>query len=113
MDSRGKLVIIDRMLPFDVKRIFYIYNATAKRGGHRHKKTSQALICVSGHCEIYNHDGKREETFLLDFPNKCLILEPQDWHTMDKFSADAVLLVMASTHYDVNDYIDEAYSALK
>ena len=47
---------------------------------------------------------------ILDNPNKCLIVEPEDWHTMDNFSKDAVLLVLASEYYDASDYIDKPYS---
>ena len=108
-DNRGKLTVIEKVLPFDVKRIYYIYDATAKRGGHRHRKNMQALICLNGSCEIYVNDGKSKNIYILDRPDKCLILYPQDWHTMDKFSNDSILLVLASEYYDVNDYIDEEY----
>lgn len=108
-DSRGSLTVVEKLLPFEIKRFYYIYNVTSKRGGHRHKKTIQALICLGGSCEIYVHDGKREETILLDSPSKCLILDPRDWHTMDKFSKGSTLLVLSSEYYDVDDYIDEEY----
>ena len=109
-DGRGKLTVIDRTFPFEVKRIFYIYQATAKRGGHRHKKNYQALISVNGSCEVFVNDGESKSTYFLDSPEKCLLLDPKDWHTMDKFTPDAVLLVFASEHYDKSDYIDEEYT---
>ncbi|MEM4655053.1 MAG: FdtA/QdtA family cupin domain-containing protein, partial [Thermosphaera sp.] len=84
--------------------------ATSKRGGHRHKKNMQALIAVSGKCEVFVNDGEKKQTFSLDQPNKMLILECKDWHTMDKFSKDCVLIVLASEYYDKNDYIDEEYA---
>ena len=108
-DSRGNLSVIEKLLPFGIKRFYYIYNATSKRGGHRHKKATQGLICVGGSCEIYVHNGELETTFLLDTPKKCLILDPKDWHTMDQFTTNAILLVFSSEYYDLNDYIDEAY----
>ncbi len=109
IDERGSLSVVDNILPFNIKRLFYIYNATAKRGGHRHKKNIQALICLNGSCEIYVNDGKTESLFILDSPDKCLIVEAKDWHTMDKFSKGSVLFVLASEYYDKNDYIDEMY----
>ena len=109
-DILGSLTVIDKILPFDIQRVYYIYNASGVRGGHRHKKTIQALICVAGCCDIFVNDGIQKETFILDSPNKCLLLYSQDWHTMQNFSKDAVLLVLASEHYDKNDYIDEEYS---
>lgn len=109
-DERGSLTVIEKILPFEVKRIYYIYNATEKRGGHRHLKTVQALICVKGSCEIFINNGKTKNTVFLDSPEKCLILSPEDWHSMDKFSTDCVLLVLASDFFDKADYVDEEYS---
>jgi hypothetical protein len=109
-DKRGNLTVIERIIPFDVKRIFYIYGVDKSiRGGHRHKKTVQAAICLKGSCRIYNNNGVEEEYYYLDQPNKCLILEPKDWHTMDEFSEDAILMVLASEYFDANDYIFEPY----
>jgi hypothetical protein len=109
-DERGSLTVVEKILPFEIKRFYYIYNVSEKRGGHRHKKSIQALICVSGSCEIYINNGKIKKTILLNSSDKCLILEPIDWHTMDNFSQNSVLLVLASEFYDVNEYIDEAYT---
>lgn len=108
-DSRGDLTVIEKSLPFEIKRVYYIYNATDLRGGHRHKLTQQALICVSGICEVFVHDGHGQQTFLLDRPDKCLIVDPQDWHTMKNDSKQAVLLVLASEYFDKEDYIHEPY----
>ena len=108
-DERGSLTVVEKLLPFDIKRFYYIYDVSFKRGGHRHHKSIQALIALNGSCEIYVNDGEDEKLFLLDTPNKCLIVEPQDWHTMDKFSQGSILLVFASEYYDVDDYIDEEY----
>lgn len=108
-DNRGKLSVLDADLPFHVKRIFYIYDVTGNRGGHRHKKTSQLLICTSGSCEVYCFDGKTKQRFTLNEPGKGLLVPPSDWHTMENFSENAVLLVLASESYDPNDYITENY----
>jgi len=108
-DNRGDLTVVEKILPFEIKRFYYIYNVTSIRGGHRHYKTRQALICLGGSCEIYVNDGEKEQIYMLDDPSKCLIVEAKDWHTMDKFTKNATLLVFASEFYNVNDYIDEAY----
>ena len=109
VDERGSLTVVENLLPFEIKRFYYIYDVTAKRGGHRHHKTVQALICLCGSCEIYLNDGTKEETVVLNTPKKCLLVEPKDWHTMDNFSQGSVLLVFSSELYDKNDYIDEEY----
>ena len=108
-DSRGSLSVIEKELPFEIRRVYYMYDVTAQRGGHRHKKTIQALICLSGSCEIFVEDGSAQDIFTLDSKEKCLIVEPKDWHTMDKFTPDTVLLVLASELYDKNDYITKRY----
>ncbi|MDZ4716529.1 MAG: FdtA/QdtA family cupin domain-containing protein [Cytophagales bacterium] len=109
-DARGNLTVIEKVIPFDVRRIFYIYGVDdSVRGGHRHHKTTQAAICLKGECSIRNHDGKRQDEFVLDSPSKCLILDPQDWHQMFNFSPDAMLMVLASEYFDPGDYIYEPY----
>jgi dTDP-4-dehydrorhamnose 3,5-epimerase-like enzyme len=109
-DSRGNLTVIEKVIPFDIKRIFYIYGVDESiRGGHRHKTTIQAAVCIKGSCTIYNNDNAREERFELDTPSKCLILNPEDWHQMYDFSEDAILMVFASTVFDADDYIYQRY----
>lgn len=109
-DARGKLIVVEDLeLPFAIKRVYAIINPKGIRGGHRHKQTVQAMICLSGSCIVYNNDGKKEQEFLLDDPTKCLILEPKDWHQMKDFSANCVLQILASRNYDIDDYIDETY----
>jgi hypothetical protein len=109
-EQRGNLTVIEQEIPFPIKRIFFIYGVDdSVRGGHRHHTTVQAAICIAGRCIVSNNDGTKKEDFLLDHPGKCLILEPRDWHTMHHFTRDAVLLVLASTLFDPNDYIFEPY----
>ena len=111
-DKRGSLSVLqDHQIPFPIKRMFYIYNVDeSNRGGHRHHKTVQALICISGSCLVYSNDGKEETEYLLDDPKKCLIVYPEDWHVMKEFVPNTTLLVMASEYYDPEDYIFENYS---
>jgi hypothetical protein len=112
-DQRGNLSVMDdveQLLPFRIKRVFYIYGVDdSERGGHRHHATIQAAICIHGSCVVRNHDGNQQQDFVLNHPSKCLILEPQDWHLLRHFSPDAVLLVFASTVFDAADYIFEPY----
>ncbi len=109
-DKRGNLTVIEKAIPFDIKRIFYIYGVDESvRGGHRHKKTVQAAICLKGSCTIHNNNSKDKQDYLLDSPDKCLILEPRDWHKMYNFTSDCILMVLASEYFDEKDYIYEAY----
>ena len=109
-DSRGNLTVIENVLPFDIRRVFYIYGVdNSVRGGHRHHKTIQAAICIQGECKIYNNDGSTQKTYHLNKPSVCVVLMPEDWHSMLDFSKDAILMVLASESFNENDYIFEKY----
>lgn len=109
VDSRGKLSVIQDELPFNVQRVFWIVDADEQiRGGHRHHMTRQALIALRGTVLVYMNDGTKAETVRLDSPSLCLIVEPEDWHTM-RFESGSILLVLASEKYDRKDYIDAPY----
>jgi len=101
-DERGNLTVIEK-LPFDIKRVFYIHGVdNSIRGGHRHKKTRQAAVCVQGRC-LVGTEGNNY--YNLDSSSVCLIIEPEDWHIMRGFSKDAILMVLCSTEFDEDDYI--------
>jgi hypothetical protein len=109
-DERGKLTVVEKVLPFEIKRVFYIYEVdNCVRGNHRHKRTIQAAICVKGSCTISNYDGIIQQDFLLNGPDKCLILYPEDYHWMHNFESNTVLLVLASEEFNEEDYIYERY----
>ena len=106
-DERGFLTVMEDLLPFSIQRIYWIYGSDKKkRGGHRHKITRQALIALSGVIDLKINDGMKESFYTLDNPTKCIIIEPEDWHTM-YFKNNAVLIVFASHKYDKNDYIKQ------
>jgi hypothetical protein len=79
------------------------------RGGHRHHKTVQAAICLTGSCKIINNNGLEQQEFILDSADQCLILNPEDWHQMHEFTPNAILMVLASEFFDQHDYIYESY----
>jgi len=105
----GRLTVFEKILSNDVKRVFYIYGVAPgeQRANHGHKKSWNALIPVAGSCRVYVKNDQSEQTFLLNNPSQCLLIEPGDWHIMDEFSSDAVLLVMSNEYYDKDDYFKE------
>jgi dTDP-4-dehydrorhamnose 3,5-epimerase-like enzyme len=108
-DPRGALTVLEKALPFDVVRTYWIYGADGQtRGGHRHTYTRQALIAMSGQISIYMNDGVTQETVELSLPNQCLLVEPKDWHTMT-FGPGSILMVMSSHPYDRSEYLDTPY----
>jgi len=110
-DDRGSLAVVEKISNFDIKRVYYIFNTNGKkRGGHRHKKTDQILICLNGSCNVFCVDeAKRETKYKLNRPDKGLLIEKEDWHFMDDFTKDCLLLVLASEYFDKGDYITDAY----
>lgn len=106
-DDKGKLTVFEKILPGDIKRAFYIYGVAAgeQRAKHGHKKTWNALIPVAGSCRIVVTTSKGEQIFWLNNPAQCLLIEPGDWHIMDEFSSDAILLVLSNEYYDKEDYV--------
>ena len=110
-DHRGQLVALEanRQIPFDVKRVFYIYGTQEgiPRGNHSHYKTKQFLVAVNGSCKVTLDDGKEKETFDLNKPNLGLFQDALIWGTMHDFSSDCVLMVLADEYYDASDYITD------
>lgn len=108
-DDRGQLVAIEAMkdLPFEVKRVYYIYDTLSgvRRGFHAHLNLQQILLCVHGSCKIHLDNGTETAEVLLDKPNEGLYISNDMWREMYDFSDGAVLLVLASQHYDESDYI--------
>lgn len=109
-DERGHLVIVEGMqdIPFDIKRIFYIYGSDAKvvRGQHANRKSQFVLINVSGKSKVKVKDGKGNEAiFSLNRPHTGVYIPKMVWKDMYDFSEDSVLLCLSSEHYDANEYI--------
>lgn len=106
----GDLTVFEKVLPGEIKRVFYIRGREGhERGGHRHLKTWQALVCISGSCRVFVDNNKTQDSYYLDSPEKCLLLAPEDWHVMDEFLESSILLVLANTVYEKEDYIFEPY----
>lgn len=108
-DDRGQLVAIEAMkdLPFEVKRVYYIYDTLpgVRRGFHAHKNLQQILLCVNGSCKIHLDDGHDTAEVTLDKPNEGLYISNNMWREMYDFTPGTVLLVLASEYYDEADYI--------
>ena len=109
-DARGNLVVIEgkKEIPFDIKRIFYIYGAdpSAVRGQHANRNSEFVLININGSSKVRVKDGKgNEEVFILDRPYIGLYIPKMLWKDMYNFSHDAILLVLASEYYDAGEYI--------
>jgi len=116
-DKRGQLIALEgnKQVPFNIKRVFYIYGTQTdiSRGNHSHYQTKQYLVAINGSCQVTLDDGKNKETFNLDRPNIGLFQDALIWGSMHNFSDDCILLVMANSYYDPNDYITSYSDYLK
>lgn len=113
----GKLIALekDKGLPFDVKRVYYIYDNKKDviRGKHAHRKLEQVIVCTSGSCDFILDDGEKRETVHLDNPSQGLYIKHNIWREFTNFSKDCVIMVLASEHYDESDYIRDYQTFLK
>lgn len=109
-DERGNLVVIEGEgmdIPFDIKRVFYIYGSddTVIRGQHANRETEFLLVNVSGSSKVRVDNGTESAVVELNQPGMGLYLSAMLWKDMYDFSADSVLLVLCSRHYDEKEYI--------
>ncbi|OSL33195.1 bifunctional acetyl transferase/isomerase [Escherichia albertii B156] len=108
-DDRGSLVALEEEnnIPFEIKRVYYMFNtkSNVRRGLHAHRKLKQVAIAVRGSCRFVLDDGKERVEILLDNPGQGLLIDSCIWREMYDFSEDCVLMVLADSHYDENDYI--------
>lgn len=109
-DERGHLVVVEgnQDIPFEIKRIFYIYGSDKNviRGQHANRKTEFVLINVSGKSKVRVKDGLGNEiVFSLNRPHTGIYLPKMVWKDMYEFSEDSVLLCLASEHYDESEYV--------
>ena len=95
------------MLPFKIKRVFYLYDIPGgeDRGAHAHKKCHQFIIAASGSFDVFLDDGKNKRTVTLNRPYFGLHIPPGIWAAEQSFSSGSICLVMASTKYKASDYI--------
>lgn len=106
----GSLIALEENtveIPFDIKRCYYIYDVSEeiRRGFHSHMDLEQVLICVHGSVKILVKTPFEEEVVTLDSPDKGLYIGPMIWREMFEWQHEAVLLVLASKHYNEADYI--------
>lgn len=108
-DPRGSLSVIENsgLLPYDVQRVYYIYDIPAGvvRGGHSHKECKEFLVALSGSFEVVLKDGKEEKRVTLNRPDRGLLITSGIWRELENFSSGSVCLVLSSEKYSEDDYI--------
>jgi dTDP-4-dehydrorhamnose 3,5-epimerase-like enzyme len=108
-DDTGKLISLEKEvnIPFDFKRIYYIYDTkkTIQRGFHAHINLKQVIVSLSGSCVFVLDDGAQRKEITLDSPTSGILIQGLIWREMKNFSDDCVLVVLASEYYDTDDYI--------
>ena len=115
-DRKGNLTVVEngKTLPFDVKRVYYLYDVPGgeNRGAHAHKDLSQLIIAASGSFTVTLDDGQNKRSFFLNRPYQGLYVKPGMWRDLVDFSSGAVCMVLASDVYKAEDYIRDFESFL-
>ena len=107
-DPRGNLSVIEKdVVPFEIKRVYYLYDvpAGAERGGHSHKEQYEFLVALSGSFDVILNNGKQVQKVTLNKPYEGLLIPNGIWRELKDFSSGAVCLVVASDVFDEDDYI--------
>ena len=108
-DRKGNITPVTNYkdIPFEIRRIFYIYDIPGgeNRGGHSHKECHQLLVAASGSFEVELDDGINKKIQKLNRPNYGLHIPPGIWAAEKSFSSGSVCLVLTSDLYDEKDYI--------
>ncbi len=106
---KGDISVVEngKEVPFDVKRIYYLYDVPggADRGGHAHKELCQLIVAASGAFTVELDDGTEKKAFTLNRPYQGLLVKPGIWRTLTDFSSGSICMVLASEKYDEKDYI--------
>jgi len=110
-DRRGNLTFVEggRHLPFEIKRVYYLYDVPggAARAGHAHKQLEQVLVAMSGSFDVNVDDGRNRRKVHLARSYYGLYIPPMIWREIDNFSSGSVCLALASIRYDEDDYYRE------
>ena len=108
-NRKGNLTVVEngKTLPFDVKRVYYLYDVPGgeSRGSHAHRNLEQLMVAVSGSFTVTLNDGKCKRSFTLNRPYQGLCIKPGLWRDLDDFSSGSVCMVLASEVYQAEDYI--------
>ena len=108
-NTKGNISVVENgiTVPFDVKRVYYLYDIPGgeSRGGHAHKELQQFIVAASGSFDVILDDGRLRRSFTLNRPYQGLLVVPGIWREINNFSSGSVCLVLASTCYDEKDYI--------
>ncbi len=116
-DERGKLISLEsnRNIPFEIKRVYYIFDTLPEqaRGMHAHKSLEQIVVAMDGACQFVLDDGKTRETVWLNRPDVGLYIGQNMWREMHHFSYGCKLMILANDYYDEKEYIRDYEEFLK
>lgn len=116
-DRKGNLSVVEnsKTLPFDVKRVYYLYDVPGgeSRGAHAHRDLSQLIVAASGSFTVTLDDGITKRSFFLNRPYQGLYVKPGMWRDLEDFSSGAVCMVLASDIYHAEDYIRDYNEFIK
>lgn len=117
LDKRGNLSFVEELknIPFKIERIYWLYDVPGgeTRGGHAYKENSEFIIALSGSFDVLLDDGNQHKTYTLNRSYHGLYVPKGLWREMNNFSTNSLALILASTKYNINDYVRDYAEFLK
>ena len=109
LDARGNLSVIEekKQVPFEIQRTYWIYDVPGGevRGGHAYRENEEFIVALSGSFDVVLDDGRESKTFSLNRSYYGLYIPNGIWRQMKNFSTNSVAMVLASTKFNLSDYI--------
>lgn len=117
LDKRGNLSFVEELknVPFKIERVYWLYDVPGGevRGGHAYKENCEFIIALSGSFDVILEDGNQRKTYTLNRSYYGLYVPKGLWREMNNFSTNSLALILASTKYNINDYVRDYAEFLK
>jgi len=109
LDQRGNLTFIEgnNHIPFEIKRTYWIYDVPGgeTRGGHAFREQQEFIVALSGSFDVVVDNGTQKTIFHLNRSYAGLYVPKGIWRHMENFSTNSLALILASTTFNIKDYI--------
>jgi len=105
-DERGAISVMDKELPFQVKRVFWLHHIKdgKDRGAHALLDSSEIMVAVHGSFIVDLDDTVNKTSVLLSDPSKGLMIRPRIWFRTHSYKEDGVSLILAEEEYARDKY---------
>jgi hypothetical protein len=99
-DHRGSLSFIEggSHIPFKIQAVYWIHDVSdmAGRADKLYRGRHEFVVALSGSVEVVIENGREKRSYRLNRPDQGLHVPNMVWRRLERVSADAVILVLAS-----------------